>query len=224
MTESTTGIKSRAERFAPFRWMRATQAWVEGLADKRYAVPALFTLAAAESIFFPIPADVLLIALCVSKPRISLRFAAVCTVGSVLGGAIGYSIGYWLWYDVGAGTEVFSGIARFFFNHVPGFTVDVFRSVQEMYRQYDFLAVFAAGFTPLPYKVFTITAGVFQVSFAVFMLASLASRAGRFFLVAGLFFFFGMPIKRFIDKYLELLSIAFLVLLIGGFVVLKYVF
>jgi membrane protein YqaA with SNARE-associated domain len=224
MTESTTDAPSRADRFAPFRWMRATQAWVEGLADKSYAVPALFALAAAESIFFPIPVDVLLIALCVGKPRVSLRFAAICTVGSVLGGAIGYSIGYWLWYDLGAGPEVFSSIARFFFDHVPGFNLDVFRRVQGLYQEYDFLAVFAAGFTPLPYKVFTITAGVFKVSFPVFVLASVASRAGRFFLVAGLFFFFGMPIKRFIDKYLELLSVAFLLLLVGGFVLLKYVF
>ena len=119
--------------------MRATQAWVEGLADKSYAVPALFILAAAESIFFPIPADVLLIALCVSKPKTSLRFAAVCTIGSVLGGAVGYSIGYWLWYDIGAGADVFSATARFFFDHVPGFNLDVFRSVQGMYQEYDFV-------------------------------------------------------------------------------------
>jgi membrane protein YqaA with SNARE-associated domain len=201
--------------------MRRLQSWVEHLADQPYAVPALFGLAVAESIFFPIPVDVLLIAICVSRPKSSFFYSMICTVGSVLGGVGGYAVGMWLWYE--AGTTSFSGLATFFFENVPGFTEAAFGRVQDLYRDYDFIAIFAAGFTPLPYKVFTITAGVFQISFPVFVLASVLSRAGRFFLVGGLFFFFGEPIKRFIDKYLEVLSIAFLVLLIAGFVVLKYV-
>lgn len=201
--------------------MRGLQRWVENLADKPYAVPALFAVAAAESIFFPVPVDVLLIAICVSRPMSSFRYATVCTIGSVLGGIVGFAIGFWLWYDLATGS--FSGLARFFFDSVPGFSEEVFRRVQELYREYDFWAIFAAGFTPLPYKVFTITAGVFKLSLPVFVLASVLSRGARFFLVAGLFYLFGEPIKRFIDKYLEVLSIAFLVLLIGGFVLLKYV-
>lgn len=204
-----------------FGLMRRLQAWVEGLAGKPYAVPALFALAAAESIFFPIPVDVLLIAICVSRPASSLRYATICTIGSVLGGIVGFGIGWWLWYE--SGGPGFSGLAHFFFDTVPGFTVESFGKVQQLYQDYDFLAIFAAGFTPLPYKVFTITAGVFKLSFPVFLLASVLSRGARFFLVAALFYFFGEPIKRFIDKYLEILSVAFLVLLIGGFVVLKYV-
>lgn len=199
--------------------MRRTQAWVERLAEGPHAVQALFVLAVAEAIFFPVPVDVLLIALCVSKPPRSFLFAVVCTVGSVLGGIVGYQIGQWLWYD---GTGQFSKLAVFFLDVVPGFTEHTFEVVQDYYREYDFIAVFAAGFTPLPYKVFTITAGVFEISFPVFVVASLVSRAGRFFLVGTLFHFFGKPIKRFIDRYLEILSIAFLVLLIGGFIVLKY--
>jgi len=199
--------------------MRRIQAWVEHLAEGPHAVQALFALAVAEAIFFPIPVDVLLIALCVSKPPRSFLFAAVCTVGSVLGGFVGYQVGEWLWYD---GTGQFSGLAVFFLDVVPGFTEHTFELVQSLYREYDFIAVFAAGFTPLPYKVFTITAGVFEISLPVFMLASLVSRAGRFFLVGALFHFFGVRIKRFIDKYLEILSIAFLVLLVGGFFLLKY--
>lgn len=204
-----------------FAWVRRLQAWVERLADGPHGVRALFLLAAAESIFFPVPVDVLLIALCVSLPTRSFRFAAVCSVGSVLGGFFGYEVGAWLWYD-GAGQ--FSGLAVFFMEVIPGFTEETFHTVQSLYQEYDFVAVFAAGFTPLPYKVFTITAGVFEVSLPVFLLASLVSRAARFFLVGALFHFYGAPIKRFIDKYLEIISIVFLVLLIGGFFALKYAF
>lgn len=200
--------------------MRRLQAWVEGLADGAHAAWTLFIMAVAESIFFPIPVDVLLIALCVSLPPKSFRFAAICTVGSVLGGFFGYQIGSFLWYD-GAGQ--FSRLAVFFLDVIPGFTESTFEAVQGLYREYDFVAVFAAGFTPLPYKVFTVTAGVFDISLPVFLLASVASRAARFFLVGALFYYFGAPIKRFIDQYLEMLSIAFLLLLIAGFVLLKYV-
>lgn len=190
------------------------------MADGAHAAWTLFIMGVAESIFFPIPVDVLLIALCVSLPPKSFRFAAICTVGSVLGGFFGYQIGSFLWYD-GAGQ--FSRLAVFFLDVIPGFTESTFEAVQGLYREYDFVAVFAAGFTPLPYKVFTVTAGVFDISLPVFLLASVASRAARFFLVGALFYYFGAPIKRFIDKYLEMLSIAFLVLLIAGFVLLKYV-
>jgi membrane protein YqaA with SNARE-associated domain len=221
MDESSGTEEATVNQRGLFGLMRKLQAWVEHLADKPYALPALFGLAVAESIFFPIPVDVLLIAICVSRPRSSFFYSTLCTVGSVLGGVVGFGIGMWLWYEVDGTT--YSGLAQFFFDNIPGFTETAFASVQELYREYDFIAIFAAGFTPLPYKVFTITAGVFQISFPVFVIASILSRAGRFFLVAGLFFFFGEPIKRFIDKYLEALSIAFLLLLVGGFVVLKYV-
>lgn len=202
-------------------FIRRLQSWVEDLAGKAYAVPALFGLAVSEAIFFPLPVDALLIALCVSRPKASFRYSAICTVGSVLGGVVGFGLGSWLWYETG--TESFSAVALFFLDNVPGFTEETFRRVQQLYREYDFLAIFAAGFTPLPYKVFTITAGVFEISFAVFVLASVLSRSARFFLVGSLFYFFGERIKIFIDKYLEALSIGFLVLLVAGFVMLKYV-
>ncbi|HLE55631.1 MAG TPA: DedA family protein [Rhodothermia bacterium] len=218
--QAPTDLVETRSSLNPFVLVRRLQAWVEGLADGRNAAWTLFLMAVAESIFFPIPVDVLLIALCVSLPRKSFRFAAICTTGSVLGGFFGYQIGSFLWYD-SAGQ--FSRLAVFFLDVIPGFTESTFESVQVLYREYDFLAVFAAGFTPLPYKVFTITAGVFDISLPVFLIASLVSRAGRFFLVAALFHFFGAPIKRFIDKYLEILSIAFLILLVAGFVLLKYV-
>ncbi len=203
-------------------WIRGLYEWVEQLADNRHAVRALFLLAVAESIFFPIPVDVLLIALCVGLPKRSFYFAAVCTAGSVLGALGGYALGFWMWYETGTGASEFSQLAQFFFTTIPGFTVEQFQHVQQLYNQYDFWAIFAAGFTPLPYKLFTVTAGVFQLNIVTFLLASVVSRAARFFLVGGLFYAFGRPIKSFIDRYLELLAIAFTVLLVGGFLAVEY--
>lgn len=224
MPNSATIPADRPKYSGLFGWVRRINDWVEALAEKPYAIPALVTLAVCESIFFPIPVDVLLIAMCVGAYRRSLRFAMLTTVGSVAGGLVGYALGYWAWYTpVAGGLTVYSGLAQFFFDVVPGFTVDAFERVQVLYDQYNFIAVFIAGFTPLPYKVVTISAGVFEINLATFFVASLFSRAARFFLVAGLFFFFGAPIKAFIDKYLEWLSVAFVILLIGGFVVIKYV-
>ncbi|NCN26297.1 DedA family protein [bacterium] len=196
------------------------KAWTEAQALKPQAVWILFILAFLESSFFPIPPDVLLVAMCVSAPQKSLKYAFVCTLGSVLGGMAGYGIGHMLWWEVG--TQNFSPIAQAFFDYVPGFNLHKFESVQALYERFDFWVVFAAGFTPIPYKIFTITGGVFNIPFIPFVLASLVGRAGRFFLVAGLFFVYGKQIKVFIDKYLEILSIAFLLLLIAGFALIKF--
>lgn len=212
-------------------WIRRLYDWTEDLADSRYSLYLLVAIAAAESIIFPIPADVLLIALCVGRPKKSLLFAGLCTIGSVGGAIGGYAIGHWMWYAAGgaagAGTAMggaaeFSALAQFFFDTVPGFTEERFFRVQDLYRRYEFWAIFTAGFTPLPYKVFTVTAGVFALPVHTFLLASLLSRAGRFFLVGGLFRWFGPQIKIFVDRYLEVLSVVFVILLVGGFVVLKY--
>ena len=116
----------------------------------------------------------------------------------------------------------FSGLAQFFFDHVPGFNAHNFEAVAAKYREMGFWAIFAGGFTPLPYKVFTITAGIVKLSLPTFFVASLISRAARFFLVGGLFFFFGTPIKAFIDRYLGWLTVAFVALLAVSFYVLKF--
>jgi membrane protein YqaA with SNARE-associated domain len=191
--------------------------WVLHWAQTKWGVLALFILAFAESSFFPIPPDVLLIACCLADPKRSFYYALVCTIGSVLGAVGGYALGYYLWLTP-AGE--FSGIANFFFRHL--FTVDGYYSVKEMYDQYNFWVVFTAGFTPIPFKLITITAGVFDINFWMFVAASIVSRGLRFFLVAGLIWKFGPPIKTFIDKYFNWLAIAFTVLLIGGFVLIKY--
>jgi len=199
-------------------YLRRLYDWILHWAETRYGVPALFLLALAESSFFPIPPDVLLIPLALGARSKAIRFALVCSVASIVGGIAGYGIGYFSWWS---GAEAYSAVALFFFNHIPGFTEQVFLNIQEKYEIYNFLIVFTAGFTPIPFKIITISAGAFSVNFPMFLLASTVSRSARFFLVALLIRQFGEPITAFIDKYFNVLSIIFTFLLIGGFLVLK---
>ena len=175
------------------------------------ATQALALIAFAESSFFPIPPDVLLIAMCLAKPRRSFFYAGVSSLFSVLGGMLGYLIGYAVW----------EAASSFFFAYVPGFSRSAFDTVASLYQENAFWTIFTAGFTPIPYKVFTITGGVCKVSFAVLVAASILGRSGRFLLVGGLIYAFGEPVRGFIEKYLGWLTIAFVILLIGGFVIIK---
>jgi membrane protein YqaA with SNARE-associated domain len=184
--------------------------WVENFADKPYAGIALFIIAFAESSFFPIPPDVLLIAIALLKPRLSFRYALICSIGSVLGGMFGYLIGFQFYELIG------KKIIEFY--HLQ----QQYDAVKIMYDKNAFVAIAIAGFTPIPYKVFTIAAGAFQVSFPTLVIASALSRPARFFLVGGLIYFFGPRVKTFIDKYFDWLTIAFVILLILGFVLIKY--
>ena len=199
-------------------YLRRLYEWILHWAETKYGVPALFLLALAESSFFPIPPDVLLIPLALGARSKAIRLALVCSVASIVGGIAGYGIGYFTWWN---GAEAYSAVALFFFNHIPGFTEQVFLNIQEKYEIYNFLIVFTAGFTPIPFKIITISAGAFNVNFLMFLLASTVSRSARFFMVAMLIRQFGEPITAFIDKYFNLLSIIFTILLIGGFLVLK---
>jgi len=196
------------------RIFRRLYDWVLHWAETPYGALALFLLAVAESSVFPVPPDVLLIALSISLPHRAWYYATICSLGSVIGGVIGYLLGWGFW----------SLLADFFFTYVPGFTPQLFARVQALYAEHDFWVVFAAGFTPIPYKVITIAAGVFLINFPVFVLASVIGRSARFFLVAGLIRRYGPGIRSFVDRYFNLLSLLFLLLLIGGFLVLKYAF
>jgi len=198
--------------------LRKLYDWVLHWADTKYGMPALFFLAFAESSFFPIPPDVLLIALAMGNKSKAFRFALVCSIGSIIGGIAGYSIGYFAWWS---GEGIFSSLALFFFDHVPGFSVDIFQKIQSQYELNNILIVFIAGFTPIPYKIITITAGAFNINFPMFLLASSVSRTARFFLVSLLIWKFGEPITDFIDRYFNLLTIIFTILLVGGFLVMK---
>ena len=184
-----------------------------GWAQTPYGGLVLFLWAFAESSVFPIPPDAFLIALVLGARQQAWRFALIASAASVLGGIAGYGVGHWLWWS--APGEL-SPVARFFFDQVPGFTVEKFERVQAQYESWGFWVVFTAGFTPLPYKVITISAGAFDISFPVFVSASLVSRAARFFLVAGLLWRYGEPVRDFIDRRFDLLAVLFVVLLLGG--------
>ncbi|MDX1700037.1 MAG: YqaA family protein [Melioribacteraceae bacterium] len=203
------------------KFMRNIYDWVLHWAETPYGPLALFILAFTESSFFPIPPDALLIALALGVKSKSFYFATICTLASVLGALLGYGIGYFVWWD---GLNEFSEVALFFFNNVPGFTEELFFQVKVLYDEWNFWIIFTAGFTPIPYKVFTITGGAFDVNLLLFLVASVVGRAGRFFLVAYLIWKYGEHIKGFIDKYFNWLAIGFTVLLIGGFVAIKYLF
>jgi membrane protein YqaA with SNARE-associated domain len=201
--------------------MRKMYDWILHWAETPYGPLALFILAFTESSFFPIPLDALLIALALGVKKKSFYFATICTIASVLGALLGYAIGYFVWWD---GLNEFSEVALFFFNNVPGFTEELFFRVKELYDEWNFWIIFTAGFTPIPYKVFTVTGGAFNVNLLLFIIASVVGRAGRFFLVSYLIWKYGEHIKGFIDKYFNWLAIGFTVLLIGGFVLIKYIF
>jgi membrane protein YqaA with SNARE-associated domain len=203
------------------KYLRQLYDWMLHWAETPYGPIALFILAFAEASFFPIPPDALLIALVLGARKKAFQFALNSTIASVLGAIFGYSIGHFAWWN---GDAQFSNFALFFFNNIPGFTENLFFKVKELYDEWNFWIIFTAGFTPIPYKVFTISAGAFKINFFLFILASIISRAGRFFIVAGLIWKFGDQIKDFIDKYFNILAIVFTVLLIGGFVAIKYLF
>jgi len=200
-------------------WVKRLYNWVLSWSESPYGTLALFILAFCESVFFPIPPDVLLIALALGASARSFRFALICSVGSVLGAIVGYGMGYYIWLTP-AGE--FTGFANFFFDNIPGFTHHMYDRIKGLFHEWNFWVIFTAGFTPIPYKVFTITAGVFDVNFFMFLLASVISRSARFFLISWLIWKYGPSIKSFIDKYFNLLAIAFTVLLIGGFVLISY--
>jgi membrane protein YqaA with SNARE-associated domain len=185
--------------------------WVLHWAETPYGVPVLFLLAFAESSFFPVPPDILLIALSLSINRKAFYYALICTVGSVLGGIVGYYIGMYGYEAIG------KPIVDFYHGQ------DVMNAIKLKYDQYGFLGILIAAITPIPYKVFTIASGVFNFDFLLFVLASIIGRSLRFFIVAGLIWKFGHPIREFIDKYFNLLACIFVVLLVGGFLLIKYV-
>ncbi len=193
-----------------FKPMKKLYDWVLHWAQTPYGRPALFLLALAESSFFPVPPDVLLIALALGASKRSMHFALICTAGSLVGGVIGYGIGFYGYEAIGQPIiELYNG-------------QPVMDKVQGLYDQYGFWGVLVAAITPIPYKVFTISSGFFRFDFPSFFMASLIGRSFRFFLVAGLIWKFGPSIKAFIDRYFNILLVVFTLLLIGGFLVLKF--
>ncbi|UCG74966.1 MAG: DedA family protein [Gemmatimonadota bacterium] len=200
-----SGAGERSQRRGPIRRLYH---WVLDWAHRPGGPAALFGIATVESFIFPIPPDVLLIPLALGNPRRALRFAGLCTLGSIIGAVFGYLIGLGLYEGVGRPIIELYGYA------------DEYARIGEAYRRNLVLALGTAGFTPIPFKVFTIAAGGFQVPFIAFLAVTAVSRGMRFFLVAVLIRLYGERIRDFIERYFNLLTLAFAVLLIGGFLIL----
>ena len=190
--------------------LRSLYDWTLSLARSRHAMWALAVVAFIESSVFPIPPDVLMIAMIVATPSRAFSIAAVATVASVAGGLAGYWIGYGMFETVGRPVLEFYGKEAYF---------DTFA---QRYNDWGAWAVLIAGVTPFPYKVITILSGATALSLPVFIIASLIARAARFFIVAALLWKFGPPIRDFIEARLGLMFTLFMALLLGGFLATRY--
>lgn len=190
--------------------LKRLYAWLMRLAASEYALPALAAVAFIESSVFPIPPDVLLIPMILAAPRRAWLFAAVATAASVVGGFLGYAIGYFTFAAIGRPILTFYHI------------MPQYEALKASFAQWGAWIIILKGMTPIPYKLITIASGAFQFNLAAFTVASLISRSLRFFLVAALLRWFGEPIRLFIERRLTLVTSAFVIILIGGFVLLRY--
>ena len=184
--------------------------WTMGLAEKRHAGSALFAVSFIESSFFPIPPDVMLIPMVLAQRAKAWFYAAIATVGSVIGGFFGYAIGFFLFEQVAKPLLSFYGY------------LDKFATFASQYNDYGAWIVLFAGITPFPYKVITIASGATALNLAIFGLASVVARGLRFYVVAALLYWFGPPIRAFIEERLGLVLTVFLVLLFGGFLAIRF--
>jgi membrane protein YqaA with SNARE-associated domain len=191
--------------------LRGLYNWTISLAGRRDALWALALVSFIESSVFPIPPDVLMVPMIIAARERAFLIATVCTVSSVLGGILGYALGYFFYEGIG------EPVLQFY-----GYTAK-FAEFQATYNEWGAWAVLIAGITPFPYKVITILSGLTGLDFLVFCVASAVARSVRFFLVAALLWKFGPPIRDFIERRLGLVTSVFMVLLVGGFIMARYV-
>ena len=189
-------------------WLRRCYDWTLAWADHPHAQTALFLIAVIEASIFPVPPDVLLIALALGRPELGLRLAGIATAGSVVGAALGYTIGMLFFAAIAEPVLQFYG-AMAQFNHV-----------QQLFVEWGLVLVLVAGFSPIPFKVITIAAGTFGLSFPGFMLAALVSRAARFYLEGSLLRWGGDRLRGFVDKHFELMTVLVVLLVVAGFMFL----
>jgi membrane protein YqaA with SNARE-associated domain len=187
---------------------RALYDWVLRLAHHRHADRYMAAVSFAESSFFPIPPDVMLVPMMLARREQAYRIALICTVASVLGGVLGYGIGYFL--------ADFAHRVLEFFRH------GAFEEFTRAYNEYGAALILVKGLTPIPFKLVTIASGLAHFNFAVFLATATITRAGRFFLIAFLIKTWGEPVQVFVEKYLNWIGIGVLILLVGGFVALAY--
>lgn len=184
--------------------------WTMELAAHKHSDWALAAVSFIESSIFPIPPDAMLVPMCIARRQKAFHYAAICTIASVIGGLFGYAIGYFFFETWGRHILEIYGMT------------EKFSALQEKYDMYGGWIIFAKGLTPFPYKILTILSGVMHMSLAIFIVSSVACRSLRFFIVAGLLWKYGAPIQIFIEKYLTWVALAFLALIVGGFMALKY--
>lgn len=194
------------------KWMRDLYHWVLRWADHRHNTKALAVIATIESIFFPIPVDALLLAMGTSRPKLGIKYAFIATSFSVLGGLAGYALGAIFW----------EATSQFFFQYV--FSEQMFEVVMQKFRENAFGSIFVASFTPIPFKVFTVAGGAAELSLVSFTTAAILGRGMRFFLLGGLFYYFGEKIRSFIEQYFEKLIVGFTILLFLGLAFYKWAF
>jgi membrane protein YqaA with SNARE-associated domain len=186
--------------------------WMMRMAVHPNAPHALFGIAFVESSIFPIPPDVMLVPMILAERSRAWTYASICLVGSVLGGLAGYAIGYYLFAYVGEPILNLYGLSQ------------RYAEARALLADWGPWILIAKGWTPFPYKVLTIAAGVFKMALVPFVLASIVARAMRFYLVAALLYWFGDPIRTFVERRLALVTTAFVVLLVGGLVAIRFVF
>jgi len=191
--------------------MKSIYDWTMRKAASERAPQALFGVSFVESSFFPIPPDVMLVPMVLANREKAWWFATLATIGSVIGGAFGYAIGYFFFEALGEPILRLYGKA------------DSFHTFTQWFNDWGVWIIIGKGMTPFPYKVLTIAAGVAHMPFLQFMAASVVARAMRFYLVAGLLYYFGEPIREFIEKRLTLVLTVLLIGIIGGFVAIKFV-
>lgn len=191
--------------------LRRTYDWMMRTAADKRAPKALFWVSFVESSFFPIPPDVMLVPMVLSQRHKAWTYAAIATVGSVIGGLFGYAIGYFLFEYIGQPILKLYGYA------------DRFQEFASLFNEWGVWILVIKGMTPFPYKVLTILAGATHMNVLEFMAASIVARAMRFYLVAALLYWFGPPIRDFIERRLTLVTTTFVVLLVGGFVAIRFV-
>ena len=191
------------------RWLRQTYDYIINLSGKQNALVWLAVISFVESSFFPIPPDIMLIPMILAMPNKAWRIAGVCTLASVFGAYLGYAIGYYFFELIAQPLLEFYGYLQ------------KFNEFKQLYDTWGAWIVFGAGITPFPYKIITIASGVVQLNLAVFTVASIIARGLRFFLIAWLLKTYGEKMRLFIEKNLGWLSVLFLVLLIGGFLLIK---
>ena len=190
--------------------LKRTYDWTMRVAAGRNALPALAVISFVESSFFPIPPDVLMIPMIIAAPHRAWRIAAICTLSSVLGGFLGYAIGYFAFEAIGEPVLRFYG------------ATERYHELEALYQEWGAWLIIIKGATPIPYKLVTIASGAFHFDLLTFTVSSIISRGIRFFLLAALLWRFGEPVRGFVEERLTLVTTLFAIALVGGFVALRY--